>query len=169
MNDIDITHSKQTIQGPDGIKLILDASEIYPSDPGQGTPAMIELETGETGTFWCVADVDGVDGKWLTNNQKQWVASLYEDVGNWETRFTNLAIGEQEAGSGATTKPVNQDNIIRSMRMESTWDSCLSEFCMPEHLHKQIREAQSQWHEWLDQRAAELNIDKDVIADAKQY
>lgn len=43
---------KETLRGPDGIKLILDSSEIYPDDPGQGTPAMVE-KGNNSATYWC--------------------------------------------------------------------------------------------------------------------
>jgi hypothetical protein len=46
---------KETLRGPDGIKLILDSSEIYPDDPGQGTPAMVEKGTSSA-TFWCASE-----------------------------------------------------------------------------------------------------------------
>lgn len=32
---------KKTLRGPEGVTLELDSHEIYPEDPGQGTPAMV--------------------------------------------------------------------------------------------------------------------------------
>lgn len=32
---------KKVLRGPDGVTLELDSHEIYPDDPGQGTPAMV--------------------------------------------------------------------------------------------------------------------------------
>ncbi len=43
---------KQTLIGPRGVKLILDPSEIFPDDPGSGTPALVEYKE-QTGTYWC--------------------------------------------------------------------------------------------------------------------
>ena len=48
---------KKVLRGPDGVTLELDSSEIYPDDPGQGTPAMVALTIGDRigyGTITCV-------------------------------------------------------------------------------------------------------------------
>lgn len=34
---------RRSLTGPGGITLILDSSEIFPDDPGNGTPAMVDL------------------------------------------------------------------------------------------------------------------------------
>lgn len=41
---------KKTLRGPDGVTLELDSSEIYPDDPGNGTPAMVH-KGGGSGTL----------------------------------------------------------------------------------------------------------------------
>jgi hypothetical protein len=44
--------TKETIKGPGNIRLELDSAQIFPDDPGQGTPAMIHLGLGSA-TYWC--------------------------------------------------------------------------------------------------------------------
>jgi len=46
----------KTINGPSGYNIELDSTEIYPDDPGAGTPAMVNGPRGSSGTYWCVAD-----------------------------------------------------------------------------------------------------------------
>jgi hypothetical protein len=41
-------------------KLVLDSSEIYPSDPGNGTPAMVYCGK-RSGTYGCVSDTGVLD------------------------------------------------------------------------------------------------------------
>lgn len=48
---------KKTLTGPTGLSLELDSEEIYPADPGRGTPAIVVLRQGKkelgTATFYC--------------------------------------------------------------------------------------------------------------------
>lgn len=44
---------KKRLVGPHGVTLELDSKEIYPDDPGQGTPAMVEYDGG-IGSLTCV-------------------------------------------------------------------------------------------------------------------
>lgn len=44
---------KKTLRGPDGVTLELDSGEIYPDDPGNGTPAMV-CKGGGFGSLTCV-------------------------------------------------------------------------------------------------------------------
>lgn len=66
---------KQTLHGPDGIRIVLDSDQIVPDDPGQGTPAMVECK-GYTGTYWCAKDTGELDcGEYvLTDRQAEWLA-----------------------------------------------------------------------------------------------
>lgn len=43
---------QKTLYGPYGIKLVLDTDEVFPDDPGNGTPAMVYYGTGSA-TYWC--------------------------------------------------------------------------------------------------------------------
>lgn len=69
-----MSKSTRRITGPQGLILTLDASEIFPDDPGNGTPAM--LDCGEySGTFWCAADTGELScGEYeLTSAQRRWI------------------------------------------------------------------------------------------------
>lgn len=44
---------KKTYSGPRGVKLVLDSSENFPDDPGNGTPAMVYFKDGSA-TLTCV-------------------------------------------------------------------------------------------------------------------
>lgn len=43
---------KRELTGPGGIRLVLDSEQIFPDDPGQGTPAMVHTDQGDA-TYWC--------------------------------------------------------------------------------------------------------------------
>lgn len=80
---ISIEH--QTVQGPRGLKLELDAKEIYPSDPGMGTPRLVWFGR-ESMTFDCamdnIAELIGCtyeQAEWAYN----WLNSLDETAGLW--------------------------------------------------------------------------------------
>lgn len=79
-----------TLRGPDGIKLVLDKTEIVPHDPGAGTPAMVYFDN-YSATFNCATDTgeltyDGrrwsVDAEtyFLTNQQLAWLRNREDDV-----------------------------------------------------------------------------------------
>lgn len=72
-----------TKRGPGGIVLTLDASEIVADNPGDGTPAMLSLPDGRSGTYWCALDTGEVDGLPITPAQQQWVDSLVDAVDGW--------------------------------------------------------------------------------------
>lgn len=70
---------RESLCGPGGIRIVLDASEIFPDDPGNGTPAMVYLPFGRgSATYWC-AQGEGVvlsdkHGEIeLTDEQKEWL------------------------------------------------------------------------------------------------
>lgn len=77
----------QIVEGPRGIKLHLDATEIFPDDPGQGTPRLVELGR-ETMTLDCAMDNGGEldtsaksaeDAAWLY----AWLNRHYDRAGEW--------------------------------------------------------------------------------------
>jgi hypothetical protein len=82
---ININAPKQTLRGPDGIKLELDANEVYPHDPGMGTPALLTLKSGDTVTFACALDTGEAENETLTGAQQDWLAKLADGVDNWLT------------------------------------------------------------------------------------
>ena len=49
--------TRTTMKGPGGWRLVLDPSEVFPSDPGRGTPAMVESPDGGcASTYWAAMD-----------------------------------------------------------------------------------------------------------------
>jgi len=64
---------------PLGIRIELDSSEIIPSDPGAGTPAMVYVGNA-SGTFWCALDTGEVDDFTLTDSQHRWLSMVAEQV-----------------------------------------------------------------------------------------
>ena len=88
---IDITSSKAIIPGP-GIRIILDASEIVPNDPGAGTPALVVCGR-RTGSFWCAVDTAELDGgeHELSLRQVEWLESQIELVEAWEDYHSSRA------------------------------------------------------------------------------
>lgn len=66
-----------------GIWIKLDEKQIFQDDPGQGTPALVILKTGETGTWNCVMDTGEVDGVKLSDGQLAWLNQVAHMVENW--------------------------------------------------------------------------------------
>ena len=79
----------QTLRGPGGIRIELDATEIVPDDPGAGTPAMVSYGD-HTGTFWCVNDTGelGCGDYELTDAQRNWVRQQEDTVNEFVERHT---------------------------------------------------------------------------------
>ncbi len=73
---------KKTLVGPNGLRLVLDTDEVYPDNPGDGTPAMLYLGKN-SGTYWCALDTGEVDGRALSSHQYAWVLSNEELVDNF--------------------------------------------------------------------------------------
>ena len=74
---------KQTLKGP-GLKVELDASQIFPDDPGNGTPVLIVFDNKDTGTWNCVTDSgETVDGTRLTDKQREWIEKVTPQVEAW--------------------------------------------------------------------------------------
>ena len=60
------------LNGPNGITLILDPTQVCKDDPGQGTPALVTLKN-ETATYWCAIGEGEVDGLELSKAQIGWL------------------------------------------------------------------------------------------------
>jgi hypothetical protein len=76
---------QKTLIGPRGYKLILDTAEVFPNDPGAGTPAMVTTPDGaHTATFWCAMDCGELYGPRGTLNVPEdvfrWLSSQEADV-----------------------------------------------------------------------------------------
>lgn len=66
----------RVLEGPHGIFIRLDRSQVIPDDPGAGSPALVHEEEGQqrSGTFWCVRDMgEWIDGEPLDRRQQEWL------------------------------------------------------------------------------------------------
>lgn len=77
----------QVISGPKGIKLTLDAAQIFIDNPGMGTPRLVEYR-GETMTFDCamsnvgeiIPEADSYeDAQWAYD----WLGKISDDTDSW--------------------------------------------------------------------------------------
>lgn len=81
---------KTILEGPNGIQLILDPSQIDFYDPGNGTPAIVKYNGGSA-TYTCAVEegeVDRGDGmirlskvivSWLVDQEK-YVDAMYDEA-----------------------------------------------------------------------------------------
>ena len=72
--------TRKTLRGPGGLMLVLDRTQVFPDNPGEGTPALVVAPFGRgTSTYDCAADtgeVEGSDGVTpLTRKQCEWLNS----------------------------------------------------------------------------------------------
>ena len=70
---------KKTLSGPCGVKLHLDLDEVFPDDPGAGTPALVEYQ-GHFGTWWCVTDTADCDGRTVPAKVMKWLEDQSNEV-----------------------------------------------------------------------------------------
>lgn len=70
-----------------GIRIEFDKEQIFKDDPGQGTPVLVCLESGETGTWNCVTSEGEVDGVALSPEQKEWLDGMTPEVERWIERY----------------------------------------------------------------------------------
>jgi hypothetical protein len=62
----------QTVMGPRGLKLVLDASEIFPDRPGDGTPRLVYFKR-ETMTLDCaLSNIGEILVGCRTSEDAQW-------------------------------------------------------------------------------------------------
>lgn len=64
------------LRGPQGATLTLDRDEVYPNDPGAGTPAMVEWNGG-TASYTCATSEGEVDA------DRKGYLPLPQSVLNW--------------------------------------------------------------------------------------
>lgn len=79
---------KQTIKGPSGIRIELDASEIYPDDPGAGAPAMV-YRGRESGTYWCAVDTGELGDELLPQGALNWLHNQFDAVDAFMNKYSN--------------------------------------------------------------------------------
>lgn len=74
----------KTLTGPNGIRIVLDSSEIVPHDPGAGTPAMVYVGQHSSGTYWCALDtgelICGDRDYTLSDAQYRWLDDQFDIV-----------------------------------------------------------------------------------------
>lgn len=69
------------------LRVVLDKSQVFPDDPGQGTPAMVYC--GEfSATYWCAVGEselfhDRRGAKRLTDEQVEWLESLDSELSSF--------------------------------------------------------------------------------------
>ena len=76
----------QKIKGPSGLVLILDSSQVFPHDPGNGTPAMVVLVKGgqeiASSTYTCALNEGellyhrGYNTYQLSDEELDWLDSM---------------------------------------------------------------------------------------------
>jgi hypothetical protein len=75
---------KKTLTGPQGLRIVLDSDQIFPDDPGNGTPAMVHVEGKGDATYWFAQGegiVYGRDGDVpLTATQSNWLNAQEDAV-----------------------------------------------------------------------------------------
>ena len=90
-------HNEQFLRGPGGIVIILDSREVVPSDPGAGTPAMVEASTRTAGgtytyvaTYWCALDTGELDGGsyTLSDAQCRWLDAMEDTVNTFVESYS---------------------------------------------------------------------------------
>jgi hypothetical protein len=85
------------LQGPRGWTIELDARQIFPDDPGMGTPALIVAPSGLTATFWCGLDTGEVDcgTEVIPPDVLKWLNSQVNTVEDWlDEEYNKLASPE---------------------------------------------------------------------------
>ncbi len=74
----------EVLTGPNGIRIEMDAKQIFPDDPGQGTPVLVCFANGDTGTWNCVtSEGETADGTQLDDEQKEWIGDMETEVAEW--------------------------------------------------------------------------------------
>ncbi len=71
--------NKRMILGPGGVQIELDKDQVFPDDPGNGTPAIVRY-CGHTATYWCAWDTMEVDGVDLPPRVWEWLDSKDTEI-----------------------------------------------------------------------------------------
>lgn len=85
--------------GPQGIWIKLDTDEIFPADPGMGTPVLVGLgpESGAaTASYGCAVENGELScgATTLTPGQWRWLCEQEVVVDEWLTRHTKELLDE---------------------------------------------------------------------------
>lgn len=84
----------ETIKGPGGLVIELDEAQVFPSDPGSGTPILVTLK-GSSSSFNCAYDTGFVDNEELTTAQAAFLESKADELDIWLTEAVRKAKGNQ--------------------------------------------------------------------------
>ena len=91
---------QETLSGPDGLRIELDAEQIFPEDPGQGTPALVIQRKGRrdeySSTYNCASDqgtLENTRGEFLVLSKPKcdWLNAMETYVDRWLTHFSQEA------------------------------------------------------------------------------
>ena len=69
----------KTLKGPNGLRIELDASQIFPDDPGAGAPAMV-YKGRDSGTYWCALDTGELGDATLPQSALNWLDAQLDTV-----------------------------------------------------------------------------------------
>jgi hypothetical protein len=87
---LDITKPKQTVVGPGGIKLYLNADKIVPENPGADTPRMVQLRRGWA-SLEAASDFSDVGGEEKTDAQNDWLQEIAAAADQWHDHWWKVA------------------------------------------------------------------------------
>lgn len=71
-----------------GWSLELDSTEIYPDDPGAGTPALVVAPDGSAGTYWCVLAEGECGGRIVPKSIYTWLEGREPSVESFMEQFS---------------------------------------------------------------------------------
>lgn len=74
--------NKTILRGP-SVKVEMDTNEIFPNDPGMGTPVMVIVIGGGTATWNCAINEGETDEEKLTDEQMKWLNQITPQVEKW--------------------------------------------------------------------------------------
>ena len=123
-------------------RIVLDASEIFLVDPGEGTPAMVHGPEGE-GTYFCVLDTADLDGTTVSRRVHAWVASVEDQVNSFlggesppmpfELRLDSKMIMAGDSTIHIVFQNLNGDNFSRSEAFRAPGHTHENYLIMMEH------------------------------------
>ena len=76
------------------LKVVLDKSQVFPEDPGQGTPAMVYFGN-HSGSYYCAVATGLVDDHELTQEQVAWLDGLGEKIHDYLYQEHNGGIDDE--------------------------------------------------------------------------
>ncbi len=113
-------------------KVELDPAQVFPDDPGQGTPAMLYGPRGASATFYCAEDTgeltsqDGDSTEEIPHLVCIWLGDVYDDVDELIERAT----AEAKEAAIAAAKAESRAMWVRTLAVgaEVWWDDPSNEY-----------------------------------------